>query len=313
MGLHPSSGGPSPLQQRSGLSSSTMTGPLPLVTWTLLTGSHSLRYFLTWMTPIPGVPWFVVVGYLDDTQISEYDSDRKVAIPRQQWVEERQGAEYLQWVTQRARFQQQRMKVYSQDILTWTNHSDGMHTMQMFYGCELRDDGTTDGLAQYAWDGDDYISFDKDRLVWDTSVPWGVSTKHKWDLDTELGQQCKGFLEQECITWLKKQLQAGERELRAVAPAVSFTRPGDAKRLSCVATGFYPQAIEVTLWRDGVFLAETQSSGILPNHDGTFQVRSCEVEHGGLQRKVIVFYVHSQREELERDLEMVAFHRSDGD
>uniref|UniRef100_UPI00398EF8CE major histocompatibility complex class I-related gene protein-like n=1 Tax=Pristiophorus japonicus TaxID=55135 RepID=UPI00398EF8CE len=97
---------------------------------------------------------------------------------------------------------------------------------------------------------------------------------------------------------------ASRVHMARLAPAVSFTRPGDAKRLSCVATGFYPQAIEVTLWRDGVFLAETQSSGILPNHDGTFQVSkwtefdpedpgtfSCEVEHGGLQGKVIVFYV----------------------
>uniref|UniRef100_UPI00398F2FEB major histocompatibility complex class I-related gene protein-like n=1 Tax=Pristiophorus japonicus TaxID=55135 RepID=UPI00398F2FEB len=175
--------------------------------------SHSLRYFFTWMTPMPGVPQFEVVSYVDDTQIVQYDSDRKEVILRQRWVEERQGAEYRKWITHTARGQQQRMKVYSKDILTQTKQID-------------------------------------------------------------------------------------------VAPAVSFTRPGDAKRLSCVATGFYPQAIEVTLWRDGVFLAETQSSGILPNHDGTFQVSkwtefdpedpgtfSCEVEHGGLQRKVIVFYV----------------------
>uniref|UniRef100_UPI00398E539C major histocompatibility complex class I-related gene protein-like n=1 Tax=Pristiophorus japonicus TaxID=55135 RepID=UPI00398E539C len=193
------------------------------------------------------------------------------------------------------------MKVDIQTALTQTNQSGGIHAYQVMYGCELRDDGTTGRFEQYGWEGNDLVNFD---MVWVTLVHWGESTKHNWDWNTAGNQQRKGFLEQECITWLKKYLKAGEGELRATAPAVSFTHLGDARRLPCVTTGFYPQAIEVTLWRDGKFLNETLSSGILHNHDGTDQINrwtefdpedqgrfSCEVEHNGPEEKVGMFYL----------------------
>ncbi|XP_078073701.1 uncharacterized protein LOC144496947 isoform X2 [Mustelus asterias] len=86
-------------------------------------------------------------------------------------------------------------------------------------------------------------------------------------------------------------------------PIVSFTRLGDSNRLSCAVTGFYPQAIEVNLWRNRVVIDETLSSGILPNHDSTYQIRkwvefdpedqaeySCRVEHSGMKETLVVIY-----------------------
>eukprot|EP00061_Rhincodon_typus_P003704 g20764.t1 len=82
------------------------------------------------------------------------------------------------------------------------------------YGCELRDDGSTGGFNQYGWDNSDFISFDKDRMVWVTPLSWGEITKNKWDRDPAFNQQWKGYLEGTCIEWLKKYLKYGERELR---------------------------------------------------------------------------------------------------
>nr|AAN77874.1 MHC class I antigen [Squalus acanthias] len=239
-------------------------------------GTHSLRYFYNSMTPIPGVPEFVAVGYVDDALFVHYDSDRKQMIPRQRWIEESEDKQYWERETQKQLGWEQIGKVDIQTLITRTNLTGGIHTLQVMYGCELRDDGSTAGFFQYGWDGKDLISFDKEHLVWNTPVTWQVVTKNKWEQDRGLGQQRKGYLEQECIEWLKKYLTAGERELKPVAPRVfpsvnkaSNIRPTE---LSCLVTGFYPRDIEVTLLRNGQPITDTESTGILPNHDGTYQL-----------------------------------------
>ncbi len=46
-------------------------------------------------------------------------------------------------------------------------------------------------------------------------------------------------------------------------------------RISCLATGFYPRHINLTLFRDGQPVDDDQITGgeILPNGDGTYQMR----------------------------------------
>nr|AAC60348.1 MHC class I protein [Heterodontus francisci] len=266
-------------------------------------GSHSLRYFFTSMTPNPGFPEFVGVGYVDDVQFVMYDSDRKELIPREQWMVESEGPEA--WARKKFLAQEREMtfKARIPILMSRANQSAGIRTIQMMTGCDLRDDGTSTGFNQYGWDGRDFLSFDKDHMVWVTPVPWGQNIQHNWNQDRVGNLGWKNYLEEECIEWLRKYLLYGQRELRVVAPVVSFTRPGDSNRLSCVVTGFYPQAIEVTLWRDGVMIDEILSSGILPNHDRTYQIRkwiefdpedqaeySCRVEHSGLTEMMVVIY-----------------------
>nr|AAC60349.1 MHC class I protein [Heterodontus francisci] len=270
--------------------------------------SHWYRYFYTSVSGVSDFPQFVAVGYLDDKELNYYDSWKKEMEPRHRVMELAADAEfsdsesYRTW-TQRLLGWEQIGKVNIQTALSRTNQSAGIHTVQTMYGCELRDDGSTRGFYQDGWDGKDYINFDKENMVWVTPVSWGEITKNKWDQDKAYNQGWKGYLEGTCIEWLKKYLKLGERELRPVAPSVSFTRRGDSNRLSCVTTGFYPQAIEVTLRRDGVSLDESHFDGILPNHDGTYQTHkwtdidpadqakfSCEVDHSGLKEKMVVFY-----------------------
>ncbi|KAL0185786.1 hypothetical protein M9458_017456, partial [Cirrhinus mrigala] len=46
-------------------------------------------------------------------------------------------------------------------------------------------------------------------------------------------------------------------------------------QISCLATGFYPRHINLTLFRDGQPVYDNQITGgeILPNGDGTYQMR----------------------------------------
>lgn len=69
-------------------------------------------------------------------------------------------------------------------------------------------------------------------------------------------------------------------------------------RVSCLATGFYPRHINLTLLRDGQPVSDHEVTGgdLLPNGDGTYQMRksleiraedrqkhkyTCSVEHLG--------------------------------
>ncbi|XP_072331369.1 major histocompatibility complex class I-related gene protein-like isoform X1 [Scyliorhinus torazame] len=245
----------------------------------------------------------MIVGYVDDVQFIMYDSDRKELIPREQWMVDSEGPESWERKKYLARDWEESFKYHVPILMTRTNQSGGIHVYQTMTGCELRDDGTTTGFNQRGWDGQDFINFDKSNNVWVTPVPWGESIKNRWNRNPVGKQRWKYHLEVECIEWLRKYLEYGQRELRVVAPIVSFTRLGDSNRLSCVVTGFYPQAIEVNLCRDGVVINEILSSGILPNHDRTYQIRkwvefdpedqaeySCRVEHSGLNEALVVIY-----------------------
>ncbi|XP_072115030.1 class I histocompatibility antigen, F10 alpha chain-like [Mobula birostris] len=267
-------------------------------------GSHSLRYFYTAVTPVPEVPEFVVVGYVDEEQIVYHDSVLGQTVPRRGWMAESQDPDYWERETQNLRGNEPGFKADIQTLQKRTNQTGGIHTIQLMYGCELHDDGTTAGFMQYGWDGSDLISFDKDRMVWVTPVPWGVITKDKWDQNTARNQQFKGYLEQTCVEWLKKYVQDGGSHLEPNPPEVSFITSLDNRHLSCVATGFYPQSIDVTILRDGRILEETHSHEILPNHDNTYQLTrtvrveptdtgkfSCRVEHRGLPKPLILFLV----------------------
>ncbi|XP_062904367.1 uncharacterized protein LOC134346730 isoform X2 [Mobula hypostoma] len=272
-------------------------------------GFHSLRYFSTAVTPGSGVPEFITVRYVDELLISYYDSELRRSVPRQQWMAETQGPDYWERETRISQGDEQWAQAEIQTLMYRTNQTSGIHFLQRMSGCELRDDGTTAGFLQYGWDGSDFILFDKDRMVWVTPVPWGIITKNKWDRDMAMNQGWKGYLEHTCIEWLMKYVKAGGSHLEPNPPEVSFTASEAGRQLSCVATGFYPQSIDVTILRNGRILEETHSHGILPNHDNTYQLTrtvrveptdtakfSCRVEHRGLPEPLVLFLASDKGE-----------------
>ncbi|XP_059826593.1 class I histocompatibility antigen, F10 alpha chain-like isoform X2 [Hypanus sabinus] len=264
-------------------------------------GSHSLHFLYTGVTPGSGVPEFMMAGYVDKEQISYYDSVLGREVPRQQWMAESQGPDYWEQQTQISQDTEPVFKASIRTLMSRTNQTGGIHTLQLMLGCELRDDGTTTGFWQYGWDGSDVLSLDKDRMVWVTPVPWGQITKIKLDRNTAINQYNKRYLEQICTEWVMKYVKAGESHLEPNPPEVYFTASEDNRLLSCVATGFYPQSIDVTILRNGRIVEETHSHGILPNHDNTYQLTrtvqveptdtaefSCWVEHRGLPEPLVL-------------------------
>uniref|UniRef100_A0A8C4YPT0 Ig-like domain-containing protein n=1 Tax=Gopherus evgoodei TaxID=1825980 RepID=A0A8C4YPT0_9SAUR len=103
-------------------------------------------------------------------------------------------------------------------------------------------------------------------------------------------------------------LVRGSRAVSPPAPPeVSVSRrdtPDGSVTLSCQTRGVYPRPIHVSWVRDGEdILAEKDSSGILPNADGTYYTQSsleispqqdghryaCQVEHSSLGEPTFIW------------------------
>lgn len=58
-------------------------------------------------------------------------------------------------------------------------------------------------------------------------------------------------------------------------PTVRFFQKSGGSQASCLATGFYPRHINLTLFRDGQPVDENvvTTGDLLPNDDGLYQIR----------------------------------------
>ncbi|XP_062825514.1 H-2 class I histocompatibility antigen, Q9 alpha chain [Anolis carolinensis] len=271
--------------------------------------SHSLRYFYTSVSePGEKVPQFFSVGYVDDQQFVSYDAKAKRRVPAVPWIRkvDKEDPQYWERNSQVAWNREQNFRVDLGTLLGYYNQSGGAHTLQEMYGCELRKDGSKGGYFQSAYDGRDYISFDKETLTWTAAEVPAQNTKRKWEADPAFAQSRKAYLEEICIEWLQRHLEYGkETLLRTDNPEVKVTRKEDydgMETLICRVGGFYPKDIDIDWTRDGeVWLQDVFHGLVSPNSDGTYYTwRSvkvdpkererykCHVEHDGLPNPVDV-------------------------
>ncbi|KAL0622763.1 Patr class I histocompatibility antigen, A-126 alpha chain [Plecturocebus cupreus] len=92
----------------------------------ILASSHSFKYFSTAVSrPGRGEPWYIAVGYVDDTQFMRFDSD--AAIPRTEpqarWAQQ-EGPEYWDVQTRRVEACAQTCRVRLRDISGHYNQSE---------------------------------------------------------------------------------------------------------------------------------------------------------------------------------------------
>ncbi|XP_025921711.1 class I histocompatibility antigen, F10 alpha chain-like, partial [Apteryx rowi] len=154
------------------------------------------------------------------------------------------------------------------------NQSGGYHTVQAMYGCDLLEDGGIQGFQQHAYDGRDFLAFDKDTLTFTAADAGAEITKRKWEADEAIAVGWKHYLEKTCIDGLQKYVEYGKATLqRRERPTVRVLgKESDGLLiLSCRAHGFYPRSIAINWLRKGHFQAqETKRGSTAPNSDGTY-------------------------------------------
>ncbi|XP_073708901.1 DLA class I histocompatibility antigen, A9/A9 alpha chain-like [Garra rufa] len=159
-------------------------------------------------------------------------------------------------------------------------------------GCELLNEDKPGLLQKWdAFNGKEIgeYTFDTEKNNFQTKIIWGP-----WGQITKLHMKimCENIFQPICIKILRRYLHLNKNSvMRKVKPRVRLMRkmlPNSQElRISCLATGFYPRHINMTLSRDGQPVDDDQITGgeILPNGDGTYQMRKSLVIREEEQRE----------------------------
>ncbi|KAI5088476.1 major histocompatibility complex class I UXA2 precursor [Silurus meridionalis] len=189
------------------------------------TGTHTLQYFYTAVTPGINFPEISAVGLVDGEKIVYFDSNIRKMIPKTEWIQKVKDDDPDYWSreTQKMMYHQEELKMFLFTFMYRFNHSDGVHTLQWMYGCELGDDNTIRGYDHYGYDNEDLLALDLKTLTWIAVSPPAVISKHQWDATGDEAKNRKKYLEVECINWLKKFVSYGREILkRKVTHSVQY-------------------------------------------------------------------------------------------
>uniref|UniRef100_A0A8C8VP32 Ig-like domain-containing protein n=1 Tax=Pelusios castaneus TaxID=367368 RepID=A0A8C8VP32_9SAUR len=272
-------------------------------------GHHSLAVLVTGVIDEEETDKFIMIAQLDDVKVAYYTSDTREVRPTQDWAAQAMGAEYMQEKTQKFWRYEEGSKLHTRRWMKLYNQTGGFHTEQVHVGCALHGKVPMDPKFQYAYDGKDFISFDNQTGTWVAAVQPAFPQKQRWETSKTWSQYVQWFLQHECLETLRSLLEQGRAALEQQVPPqvlVSYTdSPDGSVTLSCRARGFYPRPIHISWVRDGEdVMTETDSSGILPNADGTYYTQSsleispqqedrhryaCRVEHGSLGEPTLIW------------------------
>ncbi|XP_036372273.1 major histocompatibility complex class I-related gene protein-like [Megalops cyprinoides] len=183
---------------------------------------------------------------------------------------------------------------------------DSLLTYQRLSGCELDADGKERFKSIDAYNGEDV--FVTDSKGWYSLIPEITNVNLMESTNAFIAQT---FYQPWCISLLKSHLQQLKSLLnRKVHPRVRVIHKQDrdtgGMEVTCLATGFYPRQINMTLQKNGqpVPDQELTRGEPLPNGDGMYQLRrslsvsaeelrerhlyTCTVTHSGVDNKLDV-------------------------
>ncbi|KTG44255.1 hypothetical protein cypCar_00034130 [Cyprinus carpio] len=174
------------------------------------------------------------------------------------------------------------------------------------------------GLLQ-RWDALDgqnieELIFDIENNKTQTKMTWQPWDQQKW---IRVKYMYANVYYPLCMKVLRRYLYMEKNNvLREVKPRVRLMRKtlsdSQGLQISCLATGFYPRHINLTLFRDGQPVEDDLITGgqILPNGDGTYQMRkslviseeelreehkyNCTMKHLNLETKLDIQYVAAE-------------------
>ncbi|KAI4886119.1 hypothetical protein NFI96_022458, partial [Prochilodus magdalenae] len=270
----------------------------------IFTGTHSLDYYLTTVTPNISIPEFTAVGYVDGLEAGYYNSDVRKVILTADWIKNDNDTEHWNIMSAVARDNENVFKFWVTYIMRLFNQTEGIHTGQWTTGCGLDDDGTKRGYGQFGYDGEDFISLDLNTLTWTAANDVAVIIKQVLD-QTSTATHAKIFLETVCIERLQKYVDYGNETLNGkVRPEVSLFQKDSSSPVVCHATGFFPKPVMISWQKNGEDLDEdVELRETLPNLDDTFQRRSiltvspeelkenhytCIVQHSSLEKAIVL-------------------------
>ncbi|KAK2916064.1 hypothetical protein Q8A67_000438 [Cirrhinus molitorella] len=244
-------------------------------------GSHSLWVFATFLTGDSSVPFpfpeFTAVIMLDDIVIGHYNADERnfVSATTQETVNVTEQVT----ISTVCKGIHAGMKTKAYYLIDYLNYTRGLHVQQRLVGCDLLRDEPGRMMTLEAFNGESgferrYTVQGEQQTHWKWPV---IKSRAQLEYDAWLYAH---FYRPLCISQLRKYLTKEKKRVMArVKPRVRvikrYCRETDVVQMTCLATGFYPRHINLTLLQDGQPVNEERVTGgeLLPNPDGTYQMR----------------------------------------
>ncbi|XP_073454385.1 putative HLA class I histocompatibility antigen, alpha chain H isoform X2 [Aquarana catesbeiana] len=288
-----------------------------LIVWT---EPHILRYhFTTDSTPGAGNPSYQAVGYVDDIQISRYDSETRRVQLLLPWMETDINPQHWENQTQIAQYYEGRQQEITHDIIKHFNNTKDRKNglvLQVRFWCLMSgdEDDNYSGYEEFAANGDLFIALDTFMSTYVSLMVDAKKITDAWNSRKSSAEKQKWYMEQECKTWFKVYLDYMKETLKPVSPEVKVWghhQSEEKTRLHCLAYGFHPRPVDVKWMRNGEDdVPSDEISPILPHPDGTYQIRvsvevptregdtySCHVDHSSLDDVLIVTLTEQDMQE----------------
>uniref|UniRef100_A0A8C9W0A3 Ig-like domain-containing protein n=1 Tax=Scleropages formosus TaxID=113540 RepID=A0A8C9W0A3_SCLFO len=240
------------------------------------TETHSLSMRATLIYGETPFPEFSLVVLVNDVPVEYYDSDIKKFVSRRHWrvndtIEEFRFRNFMVEEIYNA------MKVPSLFLRRHFNHTEGLHIYQGVAACDLEDNKVNRFFITSAYDREEKYQYDVLTQAQNTLGPEFVWNKIFMEAKKlRCSYVYKPLFEEILRRYLQEDKNILLRKERPRVRVIQKTEPHSGRtQVSCVATGFYPRRINMTLLRDDRPVPDRELTGgeVLPNGDGTYQLR----------------------------------------
>ncbi|XP_036070029.1 major histocompatibility complex class I-related gene protein-like [Oryzias melastigma] len=237
---------------------------------------HYLEYFSTATSGFPEFPEMMGMANVDRVYVGSCSMVIHRTEPRDKLIKKfiEENAEHIRWYYVECQENQGFFNSIIDGLMKRTNQTGGKHVFQQYCGCEWDDEtGKTKGFDRYAYDGEDFLRLDLQKHEWTALSEKALVTKLSWENDDSV-KHSEYFFTIQCPDWLKTYLAyAREYIHRTVFPSVSLLQKSSSSLISCHATGFFPDTVDLFWMKDGEEFHEGVEKGeILPNDDESFQM-----------------------------------------
>ncbi|XP_026094664.1 hereditary hemochromatosis protein-like isoform X1 [Carassius auratus] len=246
-----------------------------LLSVSVLAGSHTLTGLATY---IRGESAFSASLMLDDITVGYYDSETKIYFARGNTTNEDDVIDPNIVRTAGANVLNHFQKI--SHLLKPANETESYEVHQLVTFCEQSDNNLGQITTKTAYQGStfDELHFFDGKFTYQLFSNYTEPEKIR-NLERSKSR-LENFYYPACIKMLTNYLKTRETQLnRKVKPLVRLIQKANSdsgrSRLSCLASGFYPRHINLTLFRDGQPVSDHEITGgdLLPNADGTYQMR----------------------------------------
>uniref|UniRef100_A0A3P9KCI1 Ig-like domain-containing protein n=1 Tax=Oryzias latipes TaxID=8090 RepID=A0A3P9KCI1_ORYLA len=230
----------------------------------LMLSKHSLEYFCTAASGVKEFPEFVGVATVDKDFVGSCSMIIHRKEPKHTVIKKffEENSKEMRMYFLECQDNERFYASVIDGIKKHLNQKTGKHVLQQHSGCEWDDEtGETKSFNRYAYDGEDFPKLDLLKHEWTALTEKALATKLTWENN-------------KCPVWLRKYMTVGREYLqRAVLPSVSLLQRSNSSLVSCHATGFFPDMVDLFWMKDGEeFHEDVEKGEILPHNDETFQM-----------------------------------------